>query len=81
VATGARAPPPPPPSLPYYLDTSRPSSRTNRTRLVPPLVQVLAQVKERSVRYGGESFTELRWDPPPSPPLVLIGHAASLNPY
>jgi hypothetical protein len=25
-------------------------------------LQVLAQVKEGSVRYGGESFTELRWD-------------------
>jgi len=30
--------PPPPPSLPYELDASRPSSRTNRTRLVPPPV-------------------------------------------
>ena len=26
----------PPPPLPYYLDTSRPSPRTNWTRLVPP---------------------------------------------
>jgi hypothetical protein len=32
----ADAGPAPPPPRPYYLDTSRPSSRTNRTRLVPP---------------------------------------------
>ena len=39
----ARAPPPSP-SLPYGLDTSRPSSRTERTRLVPPPVQTLARI-------------------------------------
>jgi len=36
---GCAPPPPPPPSLPYSLDTPRPSSRTNRTRLVHPPVR------------------------------------------
>ena len=38
------APPPPPPPLPYRVDTSRPSLRTNWTRLVP--VQAAALLEE-----------------------------------
>ena len=41
----SRSTPPHPPSLPYTVDTSRPSLRTDRTRLVP--LQVMSMCEER----------------------------------
>ena len=57
---GRGAPPPPPASLPYKVDTSRPSLRTNWTRLVP-----FPQV-------AGSRYAE----PPPPPPPLTRTHTA-----
>ena len=43
---------PPPPSLPYKVDTSRPSLRTNWTRLVPFWRQVEAAARHRETLRG-----------------------------
>jgi hypothetical protein len=51
-ATDAALDAPPSPSLPYGLDTSRPSSRTNRTRLDPDPLRTEAR---RTTRRAGST--------------------------
>ena len=64
----------PPPSLSYKVDTSRPSLRTNWTRLVP-----FAQVQRNNAEHGGRAGSGKWTRRVPHP--VLIGHDASLAPY
>jgi len=86
---------PPPPSLPYKVDTSRPSLRTNWTRPPPP-PHSAASASARCLRLEGARLPrpaaprvprgppDLRTtaaDPPPPLPPVLTGHVSSLLPY
>ena len=94
-ARAGRAPPPPPTPFLYCLDTSRPSPRTNWTRLV--LLPVLtghggqeqeeeAEWEEEASDATGEITEHVGYPPPPRtkwtrrvPHPVLIGHAAAFG--
>ena len=65
---------PPPPSLPYKVDTSRPSLRTNWTRLV------VVQADVPSSAGFASSLAQHLVSPVPPPP-VLNGHVSSQPPY
>jgi hypothetical protein len=75
----------PPPSLPYKVDTSRPSLHTNWTRLVPAgdpppaFTSRAPRDPKPSSSMGGAGGGGGGGGG--SPPLVLSGHAASLTPY
>ena len=94
-AFSSLSPPSPLPSLPYKVDTSRPSLRTNRTRRVP------GDARDPT-RAGTRSSVDAAWlsapvrcvctasgarprprprSPPPLLPPVLSGHVSSLPPY
>ena len=54
---------PPPPSLPYKVDTSRPSLRTNWTRLVKVALKIIRNKK----RFHHQALVEVKL-PPTTPP-------------
>jgi len=87
VCSRSRAAHPPPPSLPYKVDTSRPSRRTDWTRLVPSRAASARASARMRWAAGADRLPPLLSDTPcPSPRTnrtrrvphpVLIGHVSS----